>query len=497
MLLSEFIKAKLVEFEKKALESSSSEEEVPLSSPEEEVVALSSPEQEIVDVSDAAVFETPPVATVAPTFDLYTGSKSSGGRKSSSKSRKRPAKPISLDDEVPLSPPPKRRRKSRVIGKGPSRSTGTPAASPATEALKSRTPKKAVPDPEKGTEGYRYNKIVATVYKSTKYVGRFNLPVAAFVSADVLPEWATRPLVETHVVDLMKSMSDYNSGVLVRDAFKLLLVSLESTNWSNQRVKKEIDKLCEKHAGDTETLRKKISDYLESSALAGITIGGNHSREAIQRLLKSGSLVFDKNLVVPTDVFYDLTKEEALAIGWVDNMVSSIAAEYTLRDKVALIRDLWKDPKNVTETGLSASAMETATYEYMYTSRKKDDDAKKKKKTLDSSGPFVKACNVPDDLWPLVNNILSRDLLNLTIFRSIQWHVCPKQLKKALLDLLNSRTRMLSVILEMLLLKSKIITKSNLLYLQFGKPSQISKILFQKKKNSFWLTLKTFARWNN
>ena len=270
------------------------------------------------------------------------------------------------------------------------------------------------------------------MYKSPKFLGRFNLPIVTFSPASTIGDWATRPLIETHVEDLIRSMTDYNSGVLVRDTFKVSLMSLATSTWSANRLVNEVDNIAEDFKHDHRGLEKAISELLMTTMSAGVTIGGNHSREAIQRMLRSGSNVFETSLVVPSDVFYNLTKEETLAIGWVDNMVSSVSASYTLRDKVALIRNLWQDPQHVADSGLTAAAMEIACYEYMYTSKKKEKDAAKKKKTLDSSGPFVKACNVPESFWPLVNNILSKNLLNLTTFRTIQWNISPDDLRGAL-----------------------------------------------------------------
>ena len=69
------------------------------------------------------------------------------------------------------------------------------------------------------------------------------------------------------------------------------------------------------------------------------TLGGNHTRLAIQELLESGEIT-DRQAVVKVRLYRDLTRWEALQIGFLHNKQASNSKDMTFFDIVRLMRPL-------------------------------------------------------------------------------------------------------------------------------------------------------------
>jgi hypothetical protein len=165
-----------------------------------------------------------------------------------------------------------------------------------------------------------------------------------------------------------------------------------------------------------------------------ITIGGNHSREAFQTLIKQGAIGWDRNFSVRCDVFFNLTEEEARALGFVDNVVGNASRGYSLQNKVSLIRDLFAKQIYLASPGvLNQRALDLACFSYMYQLKKQESKQARTTK-IQRSMPFIKACNVPESIWPIVYSALGNEKLTMQIFRSINWKFSPERLAASFED---------------------------------------------------------------
>ena len=177
--------------------------------------------------------------------------------------------------------------------------------------------------------------------------------------------------------------------------------------------------------------------YLVNGQIMAITIGGNHSREACTRLIRSGDL--DENFTTRCDVFIGIKPEDARAIGFIDNLVSTDNLAYSLLDKVTMIRDLWNNPAMLTNEGkLNLHAGTVCVKDILYKDKEAAGGPRPTvKKQIQSANPMIKSCKVPESCWPTVRTALSKNKIPQTEFRNISWESDETRLKAAFRDFSN------------------------------------------------------------
>ena len=184
--------------------------------------------------------------------------------------------------------------------------------------------------------------LVVNVFKSNRFLGEVKLQVKYLSSCSVIPEHATRVIDMAHVAAVKRSILSFEAGHLMRHSFKVALIPVpECGFFEGDRMKKFIASISEL---SIDKRAAPIEEALEKSAFIALTIGGDHSREAFQQIVRerqhTGS--FPDNFRVRVQLFWSLEPEESHAIGFVDNIVSSTVKKYSLKDKVCLIRNMWK-----------------------------------------------------------------------------------------------------------------------------------------------------------
>jgi hypothetical protein len=280
------------------------------------------------------------------------------------------------------------------------------------------------------------DKLVHALYASEKFYGSLHLPVTMLSPASQAPEYCTRELNQPHVDHLEESFSNYASGFNLRDKFKVCIVLTTKGTDRMRDVENAFAKVRERGATKIVGLIQKL---INKGYVWAVTIGGNHSRAALCRLIKKGDVRFPTDFTVECDVFVGATIEEARAVGFVDNTVASTSKEMSLCDKVDLIRQLWKDPASLTNDGaLTARAQATAA-DYLFSNQSMAKTEKTKTTRLNSAGPMIRACNVPDMLWPEVQTALNAKGITVGFFRSINWSFDPERLLKAFQDFNNQK----------------------------------------------------------
>ena len=199
-----------------------------------------------------------------------------------------------------------------------------------------------------------------------------------------------------------------------------------------------------------------MREALKGGQLIGVTIAGNHGREACFRLIQANEL--SRDLCVRVDVFVKLDSTSCKAIGFIDNLVSSATLEYSLLDKVSMIRDISNDPSYQSDGLLSNDAIRICVEDIMY----KNSNAKKsetdRNKRIKSASPFLKACRVPDFLWPVVSQALATKKITQAMFRTFHWGNYPERQKKIFESFIaNGNENDLKSKLELVNLRAKLI----------------------------------------
>lgn len=295
--------------------------------------------------------------------------------------------------------------------------------------------KKSVKNSAPNTAKNVTSETVKELYTSERFLGNITLKVVLLAPASEAPELGTRGLDMDHVNRLVSSMRNFSSGNFVRDAFKVNLQPILSHITRNAFVR-----LCQRlRQLDIGARASELNDSLERLEIQAITIGGNHSREACQTLIRDHEPGWEHFYTVQCDVFYNMNMEEARAVGFVDNVVSNTTQAYTLQNKVSLIRDLYRNNEYLVKLGrLNPKALEIACFSYMYSNKKtaKEDGPKARAERIQRAMPFIKSCNVPEILWPTVSKSLSNEKLTMQVFRSVKWSCNPEKMKEAF-DLFN------------------------------------------------------------
>ena len=336
------------------------------------------------------------------------------------------------------------------------------ASAPATTGKGSSVPNQLVNFMEGAGNQSVYSKMVADAYQSKSYLGMFEVPVVLLSSAAVARHLCTRDLNEQHVQELMSTFRSHTSGLLVRDTLKVVLIpnpdfAGATSAVLNRTVKKLVD--TPDHVERLTLLR----EALKAGQLIAVTIAGNHGREACFRLISLGEL--SRDLTVRVDVFVKLDAASCKAIGFVDNLVSSSTLEYSLLDKVTMIRDISNDPCYLSDGLLTSEALRICVEDIMY----KNSSAKKsetdRNKRLKSASPFLKACRVPDELWPIVSQALATKKITQGQFRTFHWGNYPEK-QKAIFEsfIANGHEQELKTKLELVNLRAKLIPAMQQIY---------------------------------
>jgi hypothetical protein len=338
-----------------------------------------------------------------------------------------PAKVAKLSFVAPPASEPKSRKRARSTKEPLTPLFSKSLKAPASEPPAKKQKKFDFIKPEAPAGANPSDVLVKTLYSGDKFVGRFKLPILSLSPASLAQHYCTREMVEEHVLRLVDSMSSYTSGFEVRDNFKVALCFTSEAEEERGKMKLRVTDLLKQST--VKARRTKIQALIDEKLVNAITIGGNHSREALTRLINQNHDHFPKDFEVTCDVFIDPSVEEARAIGFVDNTVASANREYSFQDKVILIRELWMNPKYVTEQGLGLTnaALTLAVNDYLSNNKGNTSfDVR-----LNSSSAFIKACNIPEDLWEVVKESLSSKSITMAFFRSINWSFSPARLRCA------------------------------------------------------------------
>jgi hypothetical protein len=285
-----------------------------------------------------------------------------------------------------------------------------------------------------------YSELTEIAYAGDDFLGAFELPVLLMSPAEVAAYLCTRGLDEEHVVELMESLLSHPAGLKMRDNLKAVLIKNPADNKNTEGAFQQmLSKL--KKAGRRER-REMIISLLKKKAILAITIAGNHTRESCTRHIRAGK--FEKDMVLRVDVFAGISAQTARAIGFIDNLVADQTKSYSLLDKVSMIRDIVLDQDNYQSGSLTFDALRICVFDIMYKDLRSSVGKKAKrksvkaetpesliKKRIEQAHPFLRACRVPNELWPTVSRSLMLKGLNITNFRTINWSHDPAQLKKA------------------------------------------------------------------
>ena len=354
--------------------------------------------------------------------------------------------PLRLAEKIPrrkstsslnVAPPSKPSSSKEVIGVKRKRTRSLAAA---VEEPSPKLPRLSLPSvvTRKGGQ-VSYDDMVGKLYSSNRYVGQVELPITLLAPASLHPEMCTRPLNQAHVQELKVSYKSLSSGLNMRGSSKIVLILKAKATKTQGALTVLLNELRSK---TPDVIVSRLIE-LSRSDVDLLTVGGNHSREAVTDLIKSGaSQHFTTSTTVRCDVFHQVGLAEVTALGVVDNIVSSSSQALTLCDKAELIHRLWKNPDNIetVKSGknkgrrLNDAAMRQAAFGIMHTN-----DSLDEAKRLKACNPFIKACDVPDVLWELVFQLLEKKVLSQTLFRSIQWTLPPAEVEASLRNLVRHK----------------------------------------------------------
>ena len=381
----EFVRKMIID-----LQNISSEEEVKSSSEEEVVI-----EEEPKSKPRSVVSLLPPLPSPSPVTKVHKNA-----------------------------PPPQ--QKKRRMSESKRRST-----SPVTKRVRHSLPPKTFIDPPNQVN--LYDLAVRELYTGPKFIGKFNIPIQYLRPASLRPDLVTRQISPSHLKTVKNSLASFPSGLETRCNFKLAVVNRNDCVLSDQVIRDRLKVL--KDLDDAH-----LAEALYQLGVDGVillTVGGNHSRQAIMELANEGKAGFLHNTQVSCDVFHDLTQTEITALGVVDNIVSSAAEDLGLHEKVDLIRRMWKDSSCTelkrTKLWLNSEAENNAVFGILHTN-----DSIDRVKRARQANPFLRACNVPDIHWDIVFELLRDKVLKQESFRSILWTLPEEDLARLLQNLKDS-----------------------------------------------------------
>ena len=279
-----------------------------------------------------------------------------------------------------------------------------------------------------------YDDVVQKLYSGPKFVGGLDVQVSLLSPASVRSDLVTREINPDHLKTLKVSLSSFPAGLHTRGAFKLAVIDTPGCALSPSAIRERVMALKELNQ---KSLVGAMLD-LNHDGVLFLTVGGNHSRQAVLELADENKGDFKLHTRVRCDFFLELDQVEITALGVVDNIVSSTSKDLGLHEKVELVRRLWKDPNMVEphKKGyrLIPDAENQAVCGILHSNQFKGDS----KNRIKQSNPFLQACNVPDVHWDIVFKLLRKGTMKQKAFRNMSWTL-PEQGLSGVAKLLQNR----------------------------------------------------------
>ena len=309
---------------------------------------------------------------------------------------------------------------------------------------------------KKATERPRVHDASSILKDKLKSLGKFQLPVASLVAPRYqVPgeeDEATRDLDNLHVENLKESFKVHSGGLELRSPFLIWLAPHKVTA-SYQKLMNNLRSLVDKK--NDKELHAQVYHLCTEKLIRPVTIGGNHSREALQQLMRLKNRSFPQDLTINCQVFINLELHEARAIGLLENKIGEVRKMVSFPEQIHQIRAVVRSPvfrKNPEGSDYSNKSLNDAgwmtIHKILSHPSQKETDEKKLKNTNGLSTRV--ALNIPPELESTFFQILDlkkpggpgkpdEPLIKTSVARLFDWTLPVDRLGPLLDNLLETR----------------------------------------------------------